>query len=207
MLTGIYKWLAILAIIAGVVGTIVYLSHRVKLLTEEVSVKTNNLKSYKQGLQTYQDQNGNLHNQVIQMQSSLSELKSSKDLADKALLDSLKKYKINPKEVTQAGQVTTVLKHDTTVSFIGFRDTTVDLSHPPYITNIIDIKDSKLSNELDITNVQTLAWKGKRETVNPPSKFFFIRWFQKKQTVTEADIVNSNPYIHTISQHFTLITK
>ena len=35
----------------------------------------------------------------------------------------------------------------------------------------------------------------KRETIEPPSKCFFIRWFQKKHIVTRITINEENPYI------------
>lgn len=35
----------------------------------------------------------------------------------------------------------------------------------------------------------------KRETINPPKKFFLFRWFQKKHTVVHVDIKELNPYI------------
>ena len=35
----------------------------------------------------------------------------------------------------------------------------------------------------------------KKETVNPPKKFFLFRWFQKKQIVVNIDVVEKNPYV------------
>lgn len=35
----------------------------------------------------------------------------------------------------------------------------------------------------------------KRETIDPPKKFFLLRWFQKKHTVVEVTIKEKNPYI------------
>lgn len=35
----------------------------------------------------------------------------------------------------------------------------------------------------------------KKETVNPPKKFFLCRWFQKKHTVIKVIINEENPYI------------
>lgn len=34
-----------------------------------------------------------------------------------------------------------------------------------------------------------------RETINPPSKWFFVRWFQKKHEVIKVDVQEQNPYI------------
>ena len=35
----------------------------------------------------------------------------------------------------------------------------------------------------------------KKETINPPKKFFFLRWFQKKHIVLHIDVVEKNPYV------------
>jgi hypothetical protein len=35
----------------------------------------------------------------------------------------------------------------------------------------------------------------KRETVNPPKKFFLFRLFQKKHTVVEVNVVEKDPYV------------
>ena len=34
----------------------------------------------------------------------------------------------------------------------------------------------------------------KKETVDPPKKFFLLRWLQKKHTVLSVDVVEKNPY-------------
>jgi hypothetical protein len=43
-------------------------------------------------------------------------------------------------------------------------------------------------------NESILALSYKKETVNPPRKFFLWRWFQKKHIITEGTIINNNPY-------------
>ena len=35
----------------------------------------------------------------------------------------------------------------------------------------------------------------KKETVNPPKKFFLFRWFQKKHKVLKVEVVEKNPYV------------
>lgn len=34
----------------------------------------------------------------------------------------------------------------------------------------------------------------KKETVNPPKKFFLFRWFQKKHTIINVEVKEKNPY-------------
>lgn len=48
---------------------------------------------------------------------------------------------------------------------------------------------------------------GKRETVNPPKKFFLFRWFQKKHTVVEVNIREMNPYVKNKTQRFIQIIE
>lgn len=43
---------------------------------------------------------------------------------------------------------------------------------------------------------------GKRETVNPPKKFFLFRWFQRKHTVVEVTTRELNPYVEEKTQRF-----
>lgn len=47
----------------------------------------------------------------------------------------------------------------------------------------------------------------KRETVNPPKKFFLLRWFQKKQTVLNIDVVEKNPYVRDESNRYVEIVR
>ena len=42
----------------------------------------------------------------------------------------------------------------------------------------------------------------KKETINPPKKFFLFRWFQKKHYVMEVHIKEKNPYIEEIDNKF-----
>lgn len=42
----------------------------------------------------------------------------------------------------------------------------------------------------------------KKETINPPKKFFLFRWFQRKHWVMEVNIKEKNPYIKEINNKF-----
>ena len=47
----------------------------------------------------------------------------------------------------------------------------------------------------------------RRETVNPPSRIFFIKWFQKRHTVIHVDVVEQNPYCSDESSRYVEIIK
>lgn len=61
--------------------------------------------------------------------------------------------------------------------------------------NIIYTKPTFISEKYIITSK-------KKETVNPPKKFFLFRWLQKKHWVVEVNIEEKNPYIHEINNKF-----
>ena len=44
-------------------------------------------------------------------------------------------------------------------------------------------------------SVKHIVVSSRRETVNPPKKFFLFRWFQKKHTILNIDIIEKNPYM------------
>lgn len=47
----------------------------------------------------------------------------------------------------------------------------------------------------------------KKETINPPKKFFLFRWFQMKHWVMEVHIKEKNPYIKEINNKFVEIIE
>lgn len=47
----------------------------------------------------------------------------------------------------------------------------------------------------------------KKETVNPPKKFFLFRLFQKKMLVIHIDVVEKNPYVEGESSRYVEILK
>lgn len=49
--------------------------------------------------------------------------------------------------------------------------------------------------------------ESKKETVNPPKKFFLFKWFQKKHTVLNVTVKENNPYVETDEQKFVEIIK
>ena len=47
----------------------------------------------------------------------------------------------------------------------------------------------------------------KKETVNPPKKFFLFRWLQKKHTVLKVNVVEKNPYVQNEDSRYVEIIK
>ena len=47
----------------------------------------------------------------------------------------------------------------------------------------------------------------KKETVNPPKRFFLFRWFQKKHIVLHVNVIERNPYIEDQDNRYVEIVK
>lgn len=61
--------------------------------------------------------------------------------------------------------------------------------------------------EPTFTSEKYIIVNKKKETVNPPKKFFLFRWFQRKHTILEVNIVERNPYIENKNNRFIEIIK
>lgn len=46
-----------------------------------------------------------------------------------------------------------------------------------------------------------------KQTIDPPKKFFIARWFQRKHTVVEVDVVQENPYCENKEERFIKVIK
>ena len=57
------------------------------------------------------------------------------------------------------------------------------------------------------TNEKYIIVNKKKETINPPKKFFLFRWFQRKHWVMEVHIKEKNPYIKEVNNKFVEIIE
>ena len=87
------------------------------------------------------------------------------------------------------------LKLDTIVGDKWFR-TNLHLEFPSTIA---------LKPEIELERYTFIS--GKRETVNPPKKFFLFRWFQKKMTVVTVTVKEKNPYVKNRESRYVEIIK
>ena len=56
--------------------------------------------------------------------------------------------------------------------------------------------------EPTFTSEKYIIVNKKKETVNPPKKFFLFRWFQRKHWVMEVNIKEKSPYIREVNNRF-----
>ncbi len=144
---------------------------------------------------------------------SIEQLNSSKDSIFQQLCKVKEELKIKDSKLQSLQYMaSSYIRVDT----ITFTDT---LFKDPQVKVDTLISDNwysvKLGLEYPATIVVQPTFKSKRvvavsmkkETVNPPKKFFLFRWFQKKQYVLNVDVIEENPYVENMDNRYVEIVK
>ena len=182
-------------------------------------VSNNRANSYKelyqkelQNVEAYRSDNSNLKETARQYKMTIDDLTYSNDSLDKKIVRVMNELKIKDNKVkelqyqlTQANRTDTIKLVDTIFKENTNIDTTfgdewynmqLKLQYPSTV-----ITSPTFNSEQFVYIYTTKVYN------STPSKCFFIRWFQKKHTVTEVKIEEKNPYINTVKQKFIEINK
>lgn len=182
-----------------------------------------NLKHYKElysrelvNVKAYEQKNAGLEEEIREFRYTIDELRASKDSVNQKLLAMSDELKIKDKNITYMQYQASVAHKTDTIRIKG--DT---IFQERLITQPIDtiVGDEWYNVRLKLEYPSTIITSptfnsekyiiihAKKEYNKNPSKFFFIRWFQKKHWVTEVTVVESNPYIDNKEQRFVNIIK
>ena len=182
-------------------------------------VSNNRANSYKelyqkelQNVEAYRTDNSDLKETARQYKMTIDDLTYSNDSLDKKIVKVMNELKIKDNKVkelqyqlTQANRTDTIKLVDTIFKENTNIDTTfgdewynmqLKLQYPSTV-----ITSPTFNSEQFVYIYTTKVYN------STPSKCFFIRWFQKKHTVTEVKIEEKNPYINTVKQKFIEINK
>lgn len=192
------KWTILTIVILLVTGGLLLRSY--KELERKYNVSIENVKAYDMELSGLKD-----NNRVFKL--TVEQLNYFNDSITKKLNESRKQLGIKDKYLQQLQyELLTVSKPDT----MKLKDTI-------FVNNFkLDtiLGDKWVRTDLHLQYPSTVAIKpevilerhtfinGKRETVNPPKKFFLFRWFQRKHTVVEVNIRELNPYVVNKEQRY-----
>lgn len=192
------KWTILTIIILLVMGGLLLRNY--KELEKKYNVSIENVKAYDMELSGLKD-----NNRVFKL--TVEQLNYFNDSITKKLNESRKQLGIKDKYLQQLQyELLTVSKPDT----VKLKDT-IFVSN--YRLDTI-VGDKWVRTNLHLQYPSTIAIKpevvlerhtfinGKRETVNPPKKFFLFRWFQKKHTVVEVNTRELNPYVINKEQRY-----
>lgn len=92
-----------------------------------------------------------------------------------------------------------------------FKDERIDidtlLSDEWYSINVGLRYPSSITVTPKFKSEKTVIVSAKKETVNPPKRFFLFRWFQKKHIVLHVNVIEKNPYIEDQDNRYVEIIK
>ena len=203
----IKEWIPAIAatIIILFASAFIYYVKQANKLRKELDTAMANVKAYDSML-------GESNKKNAAFQLTLDQLKSYQDTILRELYNTKKELKIKDKNVQSLQYVySTIEKRDT----ISFRDTIFKEPSLKIDTTIGDKwcktelsleYPSKISVHPEFTSEKHIVIHSKKETVNPPKKFWLFRLFQRKHKKIQVDVVEKNPYVNDqISRYIEII--
>ena len=196
----------IIIFILILIGAIAYLSYQNKQLTTKYETSIENVKAYDAQLSGLEGDNRVLKLTVEQLNYFNDSIIKKMKVVQKELGIKDKRLQQLQYEASHAQRHDTIVLRDTL-----FRDPQLKLD------TIVGDKWFKTNLHLEFPSTIALSPEielerytfinGKRETVNPPKKFFLFRWFQKKMTVVTVTVKEKNPYVKNKESRYVEIIK
>lgn len=199
------KILIIVIIIGTVVGSILWTKY--KNLQKEYSLSVANNKAYAAEMIMKENNNKRVY------QFTINQLSYFNDSIIDKLQKTQKELKIKNKRLQQMQyEASIVSRQDTLI----LRD--IIFSNPEFKVDTI-VGDRWFQSKLHLSYPNKIVISpsielerftyitGKRETIKPPKKFIVFRWFQKKHTVVEVVVKESNPYVKNKESKYIQIIK
>ena len=192
--------LIIVAIIVGLGTTVVVMNNRIDKLNTEVAEATTNIKAYEL-------ENLALKDNTIEFQYTIEQLNHSKDSLNQKINKLRKDLKIKDKDIQKLQYVLSenqkkdsIIVHDTLFIEKVKIDTT--LSDDWSKLHLQLEFPNKVVTEYSFKNESLVTTYLKKETIKPPHKCIFVRWFQKKHKMIYVEVNEQNPYCEIKEQKF-----
>lgn len=187
--------------IVSLLGIGIYIWNERQDLKKEVCTLRNNQKAFIA-------ENSSLKNESRAFKFTIEQLNYYNDSILQKMNNVRKELKIKDKNIKQLQYLLSVSTKKDTVLFTDtiFRDKSLALDTvigDKWYNIRLGLKYPNLIyTEPIFTSEKYIIVNKKKETVNPPKKFFLFRWFQRKHWVMEVHIKEKNPYIKEIDNKF-----
>ena len=162
----------------------------------------------------YSELFSNSENKNRAFKLTINQLKNSNDSIFQELNETRKELKVKDSKLKSLQYVSSSFSKVDTITLKGdtiFKDSHIDidtlLSDDWYSVKVGLKYPSTVTVEPTFKSIKYIVVSEKKETVNPPKKFFLFRWFQKKQIRLNVDVVEKNPYVQNQDNRFVEIVK
>lgn len=183
-----------------------WLYNRYQKLTAEYSISIENIKAYDAELSGLRDDTKVYKLTIEQLNYFNDSIIKKMKVVQKELGIKDKRLQQLQYEASHAQRADTIILKDTL-----FRDSQLKLDtivgDKWFRTNLHLEFPSTIALKPEIELERYTFINGKRETVNPPKKFFLFRWFQKKMTVITVTVKENNPHVKNKTQRFIQIIE
>lgn len=165
-----------------------------------------------QNVEAYRVSNSGLEGEIRQYQMTMDDLRSSKDLLDKKLIEVVDGLKAKDKQIEYLQYQSTVAHKTDTINLkdtIFVQKLSVDtiIQDDWYRLQLGLRYPSNIIVSPTFNSEKTIVVNSKKEYNKTPSKIFFVRWFQKKHTVIEVNVKEESPYIDNKESKFVKVLK
>lgn len=156
--------------------------------------------------------NGSKNNDIAFL-LTIDQLKYSNDSIFQELNEVRRELKIKDSKLKSLQYISSnFTKSDTIIlKDTVFKDERIDidtlLSDEWYSINVGLRNPSSITVTPKFKSEKTVIVSAKKETVNPPKRFFLFRWFQKKHIVLHVNVIEKNPYIENQDNRYVEIIK
>ena len=167
-----------------------------------------------ENVKSYSDQYNDSEVKNAAFKLTIDELKSSKDSIFEELNAARKELKIKDSKLQSLQYVSSSFSRVDTIHIAGDtifkgKDLSLDtLIYDDWYSLGVRLKyPSDIIVKPEFKSEKHIIVSTRRETVDPPKKFFLFRWFQRKQTVLNIDVVEKNPYVQKQSSRYVEIVR
>lgn len=156
--------------------------------------------------------NGSKNNDIAFL-LTIDQLKYSNDSIFQELNEVRRELKIEDSKLKSLQYISSnFTKSDTIIlKDTVFKDERIDidtlLSDEWYSINVGLRYPSSITVTPKFKSEKAVIVSAKKETVNPPKRFFLFRWFQKKHIVLHVNVIEKNPYIEDQDNRYVEIVK
>lgn len=156
--------------------------------------------------------NGSKNNDIAFL-LTIDQLKYSNDSIFQELNEVRRELKIKDSKLKSLQYISSNFTKSDTIILKDtiFKDERIDidtlLSDEWYSINVGLRYPSSITVTPKFKSEKAVIVSAKKETVNPPKKFFLFRWFQKKHIVLHVNVIEKNPYIEDQDNRYVEIIK
>lgn len=162
----------------------------------------------------YSELFSNSENKNRAFKLTIDQLKNSNDSIFKELNEARKELKVKDSKLKSLQYISSSFSKVDTITLKGdtiFKDSHVNidtlLSDEWYSVKVGLKYPATVSIEPKFISIKYIVVSAKKETVNPPKRFFLFRWFQKKQIRLNVNVVEKNPYVQNQDNRFVEIVR